>query len=831
MSAKRLVSFAFAIISFMVVAYPQSATVPYSCDFESLAEAANWRFQNTQINEWTIGAATNNGGSNSMYVSNDNGLSVASSREDKAIAAYRRISLVAGVYAVSYDWKMPNVVLNPSYPLTVQFARVMLVPDAVPLPNDSLLYINLRNNILPNGAVPLDGNRPLLGTNDVWRTYSNDFVIVPSTCVYKLLFVWVNNNIINYSPTPAAVDNIMIDAVTCPKPYDVTTTVVGDSIRVDWTDFANYTPALGWIVECKPCFTNMPTVQLAAANKPFIVPRSSLTPNTYYEIRVRAVCDTSDTSNYSMYAPAHYLMLQPMGRLIYDTLTAPHVRCTYGTYQQYGNYSIMNPGPYANVGVIDSGSWDYIRSRHTVHRDLNEKDSCSGYVLPTVPNLNSIFSSFQQMYRYIAAVRLGGVYGHHEAQAISYEINVDSTLADIMMVNFAFVETSIYTSPSSYIPRLVIEIVDANDSVLAVVADLANNALNHYYQPTQTNYRDWTRVAVNMSPYHGQTVKLRFATFGCGSCVYFATYAYLIPDYRNASLVSLGNNKSNTTTFAAPDGFKYKWYLLSDPTTIIDSVQTASIPNGESFACELTDVFGKVKVLSSYSAPRVPHSSFVCNVRNIDCNAKEVQLINNSYMTVDSLNGRRIDGIEDFYWSFNDGEKVSFINNYSFTTTKTGLMKISLITSTTDNTVFDTVTQIIDLSYVPSRSEIFDTIQYGENYTFAGRTLTHTGVYSDTLTSAFGCDSIVSLHLHVIGDVAIATATVDNVKVYPNPVSKTLVIDGSEVLASSVYDGTGKMVLKSGREMSVDVSKLSAGIYTIRVETPNGVATRKFVKQ
>ena len=47
------------------------------------------------------------------------------------------------------------------------------------------------------------------------------------------------------------------------------------------------------------------------------------------------------------------------------------------------------------------------------------------------------------------------------------------------------------------------------------------------------------------------------------------------------------------------------------------------------------------------------------------------------------------------------------------------------------------------------RSEITDTICAGESYRFNARTLTATGTYIDTLTTLFGCDSIVTLKLHV----------------------------------------------------------------------------------
>ena len=55
----------------------------------------------------------------------------------------------------------------------------------------------------------------------------------------------------------------------------------------------------------------------------------------------------------------------------------------------------------------------------------------------------------------------------------------------------------------------------------------------------------------------------------------------------------------------------------------------------------------------------------------------------------------------------------------------------------------------IHLSVREIRSEITDTICAGESYRFNARTLTATGTYIDTLTTLFGCDSIVTLRLHV----------------------------------------------------------------------------------
>ncbi len=52
---------------------------------------------------------------------------------------------------------------------------------------------------------------------------------------------------------------------------------------------------------------------------------------------------------------------------------------------------------------------------------------------------------------------------------------------------------------------------------------------------------------------------------------------------------------------------------------------------------------------------------------------------------------------------------------------------------------------------------LHDTICFGDSYTFGGKTYTKTGIYTATMTSSGGCDSVVTLHL-LVGDEITFTA-------------------------------------------------------------------------
>ncbi len=61
----------------------------------------------------------------------------------------------------------------------------------------------------------------------------------------------------------------------------------------------------------------------------------------------------------------------------------------------------------------------------------------------------------------------------------------------------------------------------------------------------------------------------------------------------------------------------------------------------------------------------------------------------------------------------------------------------------------DSIVTLYLLVNAPVTKTLYDTICSGSSFSFAGRSLTATGTYADTLVSGLGCDSIVTLHLLV----------------------------------------------------------------------------------
>ena len=131
--------------------------------------------------------------------------------------------------------------------------------------------------------------------------------------------------------------------------------------------------------------------------------------------------------------------------------------------------------------------------------------------------------------------------------------------------------------------------------------------------------------------------------------------------------------------------------------------------------------------------------------------------------------------------------------------------------------------------YPTSRNEFYDSVTnvyiwHDQEYTASGDYELHTGY------NRYGCDSTEVLHLIIYLGIDEKEDAVD-VKVYPNPTSGIINIDGVEVRRVSVIDLVGRTVATFDAEQTIDIRDLPAGTYTLYIETTQGNTTRRIVKR
>lgn len=289
------------------------STYPYDQGFESGLDS--WQAGNgTEPNKWVVGTATNNGGTQALYVSNDNGVSNAYTTGTASVThVYRDFQIPAGFPLINlrFDWKAAGE--TPAY----DRMRVYLAPVSfIPTPGTQITAAGTA----PAGIVRLGAEFNNQGTFTV-ANYTLPSAYDNQT--FRLIFEWRNDGGSGTQP-PAAVDNIHVEVSSCAPPTTLTATTTATGASLGWTQPGTIT---SWDVEYGPVgFTQGTGTQVndTSAN-PLTI--SGLTPLTSYSYYVRANCGGPESA---WAGPFTFTTLcQP-----YDiTGTTPATRCGSGSVQ------------------------------------------------------------------------------------------------------------------------------------------------------------------------------------------------------------------------------------------------------------------------------------------------------------------------------------------------------------------------------------------------------------------------------------------------------------------------------------------------------------------
>ena len=245
----------------------------FTDDFES---DKGWSFVNSSVNKWYRGTGTNNGGSNALYISNDNGTSNAYTVSTTTVSyAMKYFSFTGGDYTFAYDW-----VCNGEGGYSIyDYLRVVLASD-VELTADAL-YSGLSSTNLPSGWISLDGGA-LYGKTS-WQNKSVN-VPVPAGN-YLVVLVWRNDNGTGNQP-PAAIDNFSIEKQALSIPTGLAySNLAATSVDLNWTANSAETE---WQVKYGATGFDVATegTAVVATTNPYTL--SGLTPETAYDVYVRA---------------------------------------------------------------------------------------------------------------------------------------------------------------------------------------------------------------------------------------------------------------------------------------------------------------------------------------------------------------------------------------------------------------------------------------------------------------------------------------------------------------------------------------------------------------
>lgn len=350
------------------------ATAPYVWNCEDAAEWANWQTSsNKRTITWYRGTAAGNGtntvtGSDTcaIYISTDAGATFGTNADDSVVnaAAYRDIDFgpdghswqftfrarVGGTAGMGYDGLLALIV-DPSIPVTASDANITS-------PWGDVRDISSLNNIhySPN-----------------WNTYTA--VLDNLTGIHRIAFFWFNqgtNSLYPFRGGAAAVDDISIQQIDCPRPCNIlASNVTMSTADISWVGEPNST----YYISCRS-LDDASIFFTDTVSDPFHH-LSGLTPSSRYQITIVRRCDSASTSTQSL---AYVFSTLVCNGAILDTI-GDQLSTTTSSFLPANNYyrytytqQIVAAEELGGAGEISSISFNYGYSSAT------NKSNCTIYM-------------------------------------------------------------------------------------------------------------------------------------------------------------------------------------------------------------------------------------------------------------------------------------------------------------------------------------------------------------------------------------------------------------------------------------------------------------------
>ncbi|WP_158962908.1 T9SS type B sorting domain-containing protein [Myroides fluvii] len=252
------------------------ATTPFQEGFEG---DNNWTIISNAVNKWTIGTAIHNGGTQSLYVSKDEGQTHSYDILQPAVThAYRDIVIpqtaIEGTF--KFDWLATGERIQ-------DYFKVWIVPHSY--------NPRLGQQIIPGSNRLQLGDTYALQNSFITQQTQIDLLPYAGTTI-RIVFEWRNNASRGTQP-PAAIDNIQLSISSCLRVTGVNACVAADRINYGWDSQQGINQ---WEVALET--TNLPEpnadniILVDQPNYSF----TGLTVDTTYYFYVRNVCDADNKS-------------------------------------------------------------------------------------------------------------------------------------------------------------------------------------------------------------------------------------------------------------------------------------------------------------------------------------------------------------------------------------------------------------------------------------------------------------------------------------------------------------------------------------------------------
>ena len=542
------------------------------------------------------------------------------------------------------------------------------------------------------------------------------------------------------------------DTCCLKRPESLYTHNTAQGIELTWQGNAPQYQVVYWPLSVQSSGVNWDMVPESKKQYMTVTDTSCLVPyinssDVIYKFLVRAICD-GDTSLISDIVQAYNINFGDDYCIPFYDFYGKYTEGTYGSYAYpYSNKGIIDYG-YNKRGqngvngylVPDSYTWcDF--SSHTIIYEPGQTDVNTANVLSTIPKGEKY------------SVRLGND-GNADGESITYTHKIDSGYPLILLLKYAVVLQDPSHTPEKN-PHFTLEILDEKGVALDPIcwnADFAadKNAEGWHNAPNDVVWKDWTTIGVNLTELSkdgDKIIKIRLTTKDCALGQHFG-YAYFTLSCTTGDMQGMSCGE-RPEKFEVAEGFKYRWYLMDDPskTLVCDSNVFIVQPNDtnsyhvDMISLENEDCF---YTLSAYTLPRLPRAQATFTHTPENC-VNAVTIHNTSYVYKKMLDGtEQKDGriaIDSIQWDFGEYGKSTELEPQLIVPNEGDTFKVAL------RVVANGCSE--EKEYTLSIPAIRDTTTMAHRYLCKGDTLLYNGkeyytagVYTDSLKRTYGCDSV-----------------------------------------------------------------------------------------
>lgn len=643
------------------------------------------------------------------------------------------------------------------------------------------------------------------GTN-----YSERFTTNNSKRQVALVFVWINKNNVDSVGMGACIDNVQIASATVAKPTNVraTTQCADSSITLSWNSGLD-----GYMIGYRKSAsgswrTFTYTGSVSPVRLSYTV--SGLKDGTY-DFRVCGWKKTynsttrtwvTDTTGYV--SVSNVLLYCPENQCI-NFADLDNADCGYG---QDSDLAMIHEK--VDFGADDVLSFHTVNTDQNAYdiRTLNRLKIIPDNAMVSVRIGNWYSPSNNKNNPKNKLLDASGKPQNIHGQSISYQFVVDSANAAILILRYAMVLEYPSGHKRAQMPYMKLTVYDEFGDIVGGICgqqffycpaaedespdeqeqrfkeekwqiitkeELPAKNIDLGFTGNEIYWKDWSTMGLNLSDYDGKLLRVVVEARGCNLGAHYG-YGYFTLSCASATIETEQCGDNPTATADAPAGFEYQWYaekdtalfrngVLRDPVdghvVVVSRTEELTVKAGDSqiYICHLSyldspDCFFE---LSTRLLPRNPEALHTYSLSAEQC--KNLLTLRDSSQVIsydDSgqkvLMERSVDYSQWTLHSLKTDVTTNFSGSEFVYEAATNGDSIEVIHTAyiSDGECEDVLKDTIIMPDITTPdNNIYDTICDNHRYSFAGKTYNQEGVYYDSLSNRFGCDSVHVLHLHV----------------------------------------------------------------------------------